>query len=106
MTIVQPDLEDSARAGRQLSPKQPGVLARWTRTIEPSAFIWIGATLILVFLVVAPMLRLLVSSFQLTDSGAFTLMNYVTAYYSERRLIALGNSLLYGAAVVAVSIGC
>src|SRR6202043_1196449 len=39
-----------------------------------------------------------------TDTGAFTLANYVTAYANERRLIGLGNSLLYGAAVVAVSI--
>ena len=78
---------------------------RFRPPIDPWSLIWIGATLILVFLVVAPMLRLLVSSFQSTETGAFTLANYVTAYANERRLIGLGNSLLYGAAVVALSIG-
>ena len=73
--------------------------------IEPWSLIWIGATSILLFLVVAPMVRLLVSSFQSTDTGAFTLENYVTAYGNPRRLIGLGNSLLYGGAVVLVSIG-
>jgi iron(III) transport system permease protein len=77
---------------------------RRLRAIEPASLLWIGATLVLVFLVVAPMLRLLISSFQSTDTGTLTLENYVTAYASERRLIGLVNSLLYGAAVVAVSI--
>ena len=86
----------------------PGLVAARVRRpfrVDPWSVIWIGATLILVFLVVAPMLRLLVSSFQSIDTGAFTLENYVTAYANQRRLIGLGNSLLYGAAVVAVSIG-
>jgi len=73
--------------------------------VEPWTLIWIGATLILLFLVIAPMLRLLISSLQSTDTGAFTLENYVIAYGNQRRLIGLGNSLLYGGAVVLVSIG-
>jgi iron(III) transport system permease protein len=85
------------------APPRAGIMQRW-RSFEPASLVWLGATAILIFLTVAPMLRLLVSSFQLTDSGVFTLTNYVTAYGSERRLIGLGNSLLYGAAVVAVSI--
>jgi len=110
MSVAQPDIgangvvAASPRAGEGVSPRRPGRLARWLGSIEPASLIWIGATLILVLLVVAPMLRLLVSSFQSTDSGAFTLANYVDAYASQRRLIGLGNSLLYGAAVVAVSI--
>ena len=76
---------------------------RWP--VEPWTLIWVGATLLLVFLVAAPMIRLLISSFQSTDTGGFTLLNYLQAYGNERRLLALGNSLLYGAATVAVSIG-
>ncbi|HEV2674653.1 MAG TPA: iron ABC transporter permease [Aliidongia sp.] len=78
--------------------------ARFGLRLDLWSLIWIGATLILVFLVVAPMLRLLISSFQSTETGAFTVSNYVAAYANQRRLIGLGNSLLYGAAVVAVSI--
>jgi iron(III) transport system permease protein len=99
---------DGRDAGTVLSQPLPGLAATRARRsfhIDLWSVIWIGATLILVFLVVAPMLRLLVSSFQSVDTGAFTLENYVTAYANQRRLIGLGNSLLYGAAVVAVSIG-
>ena len=94
--------------GREVAGVPPQLAAKRARRrfrIDPWSLIWIGATLVLVFLVVAPMLRLLVSSFQSTDTGAFTLENYVTAYASQRRLIGLGNSLLYGAAVVVASIG-
>jgi iron(III) transport system permease protein len=94
--------------GREVAGAPPQLAAKRVRRpfrIDLWSLIWIGATLVLVFLVVAPMLRLLVSSFQSTDTGAFTLENYVTAYASQRRLIGLGNSLLYGAAVVGVSIG-
>ena len=99
---------DGRDAGTVPPQPLPGLAAARVRRpfrIDPWSVIWIGATLILVFLVVAPMLRLLVSSFQAIDTGAFTLENYVTAYANQRRLIGLGNSLLYGAAVVAVSIG-
>ena len=87
------------------APAQAAARVRRSFRVEPWSLIWIGATLVLLFLVVAPMVRLLVSSFQSTDTGAFTIENYVTAYGNPRRLIGLGNSLLYGGAVVLVSIG-
>jgi iron(III) transport system permease protein len=83
---------------------QSGRAAAWLRHFELSSLIWITATLILVFLVVAPMAQLLISSFQTTDTGAWTLRNYVIAFENERRLIGFANSLLYGAGVVLVSI--
>ena len=99
---MAPGLDGGKIDAAAVVPARPGWF--W-RHLDLWSLIWIGATLILLFLVVAPMLRLLISSFQSTETGAFTLMNYVTAYGNERRLIGLGNSLLYGAAVVAVSIG-
>lgn len=104
---LAPGLERQPVGGVVPRPASAQATARVPRSfrIEPWSLIWIGATSILLFLVVAPMVRLLVSSFQSTDTGAFTLENYVTAYGNPRRLIGLGNSLLYGAAVVLVSIG-
>jgi len=97
---------DGQKVGIATRPATRGAgRVRRSFRVEPWTLIWVGATLILLFLVVAPMLRLLISSFQSTDSGAFTLENYVTAYGNQRRLIGLGNSLLYGGAVVLVSIG-
>ena len=104
---LAPGLERQPVGGVVPRPASAQATARVPRSfrIEPWSLIWIGATSILLFLVVAPMVRLLVSSFQSTDTGAFTLENYVTAYGNPRRLIGLGNSLLYGGAVVLVSIG-
>ena len=78
MAIAEPDLEASGTGA-----KRPGALCG-AAELRPATLLWLGAAVVLVFLVVAPMLRLLVSSFQLTDSGAFTLANYVTAYGNAR----------------------
>ena len=51
-------------------PAQAAARVRRSFRVEPWSLIWIGATLILLFLVVAPMVRLLISSFQSTDTGA------------------------------------
>lgn len=90
---MAPGLDGGKIDAAAVVPARPGWF--W-RHLDLWSLIWIGATLILLFLVVAPMLRLFISSFQSTETGAFTLMNYVTAYGNERRLIGLGNSLLYG----------
>lgn len=54
-----------------------------------------GAIAILLLLVVNPLFRLLVVSFQ-TDTGSFTLANYVAAYGRTRHIEALFNSLILG----------
>ena len=74
------------------------------RRIEPAAILWVAAAAVLIFLVIAPTLRLLLASFEGTETGGFTIANYITAYASQRRLIAFGNSLLYGLAVTAVAL--
>lgn len=67
---------------------------RW-RHWDRSSLLWLLAIAVLVFLVVNPLLRLLVASFQ-DDGGAFTLHNYVEAYRNVRHLEALGHSLVLG----------
>lgn len=54
---------------------------------------------VLVFLVLNPILRLIISSLQQTDTGGFTLENYRAAYGSLRHLTALANSLELGVGV-------
>ena len=53
----------------------------------------------LAFLILNPVLRLIVSSLQETDTGSFTLANYRTAYGSLRHLQSLFNSLELGVGV-------
>jgi iron(III) transport system permease protein len=79
-------------------------LAARLRRVEPATLVWIAAAAVLIFLVIAPTLRLLVASVQGTDSGAFTLANYLAAYGSARRVAALANSLLYGLCVTAAAL--
>ncbi|HWI80971.1 iron ABC transporter permease [Ramlibacter sp.] len=67
---------------------------RW-RHLDKSFWVWGLAIVVLVFLVVNPLLRLLVVSFQ-DETGAFTFANYVSAYRNLRHVEALGNSLLLG----------
>ncbi|MDQ6881653.1 MAG: iron ABC transporter permease, partial [Pseudomonadota bacterium] len=56
----------------------------------------IVAIVVLVVLVVNPLLRLLIVSFQ-DGAGGFTLSNYVAAYSRSRNVEALWNSLVLGA---------
>lgn len=71
-----------------------GWAQRW-RNWDKSSWFWLLAIAVLVFLVVNPLLRLLVASFQ-DETGAFSLANYVAAYGRARHIEALGNSLTLG----------
>ena len=75
-------------------------LPRW----EPAILLWLLLVAVLLFLVINPLLRLLITSFQATDTQSFTLANYGLAFGRLRNVTALMNSLLYGAAVTLVSI--
>jgi iron(III) transport system permease protein len=72
-----------------------GLGRRW-RHLDKSAWVWLLAIAVLVFLVVNPLLRLLIVSFQQPDAGALTLANYAAAYSRARYLAALWNSLVLG----------
>ncbi|MGH6673032.1 MAG: ABC transporter permease [Xanthobacteraceae bacterium] len=73
------------------------------RRFEPATLLWLVAAAALLFLVATPLVRLLISSLQATDTGTFTLDNYVSAYGRVRNLEALGNSLLYALEVTVFS---
>ncbi len=89
MSLAQaPPLRDA------VAPHRTKLLVR-LRRFQPVSLLWFAAVIALAFLVVAPVGRLLVSSFQSTDTGAFTLANYAIAWGRPRELIALGNSLRY-----------
>lgn len=68
---------------------------QWWRHLDKSAWVWLLAIGLLLFLVVNPLLRLLVVSFQQPD-GTFTLANYFVAYGRARYVEALLNSLILG----------
>jgi iron(III) transport system permease protein len=69
------------------------------RHLDPTILVWLLLAAILVFLVVNPLLRLVLTSFAEKDTGVFTLANYVAAYGRPRYVEALWNSLLLGTAV-------
>jgi iron(III) transport system permease protein len=77
-----------------------GSLERRWRHLDKSYWVWLVAIAVLLVLVVNPLLRLFIVSFQ-DEAGAFTIQNYVAAYSRLRHWEALGNSLLLG-----VSSGC
>ena len=76
----------------ELSPATVAAPLR-RRTFDPALLLWIVLAAALIFLVVNPLFRLVQLSMQDTDTGAFTLLNYVTAYSRPRYLVAMWNSL-------------
>ena len=85
--------EGEAAAVPAVAPSAFG--QRW-RHLDKSSWVWLLAIAVLVFLVVNPLARLFIVSFQEPDSGAFTLANYVAAYSRSRYIDALGHSLVLG----------
>ncbi|MBM3587485.1 MAG: iron ABC transporter permease [Alphaproteobacteria bacterium] len=71
--------------------------------LEPVTLLWLVLVAGLIFLVAAPLLKMLLISFEEQDTGDFTLMNYATAYGRQRYLDALRNSLLLGLLSAAIS---
>jgi iron(III) transport system permease protein len=72
----------------------------WRQWFAPMNLVWALVVLALLVLVAAPMLKLLIVSFE-TRAGAFTFNNYLTAYGRARYVEALVNSLELAAAVAA-----
>jgi iron(III) transport system permease protein len=75
---------------------------RSARLFDPLILLWIGLAAILIVLIVNPLFRLLQLSTSDTDTGAFTLWNYVEAYSRPRYVTALTNSLWLGLSVTAI----
>jgi iron(III) transport system permease protein len=94
-------MADSART-LSASPAS-GAFSRRLRRFDPSMAIWFALIAILIFLVASPLVRLIVSSFQAAETGAFTLNNYVEAYGRVRHLQALLHSLELGLGVAVLA---
>ena len=75
------------------------------RRLDASMLVLLAFIAVLVFMVLNPILRLVVSSLQQADTGQFTLDNYRSAYGNIRHLEALANSLELGTGV-AVLVTC
>jgi iron(III) transport system permease protein len=74
-------------------------LASRMRRLDASFLLWLALIAVLAFLILNPVLRLIISSLQETDTGRFTLANYRTAYGNFRHLQSLLNSLELGVGV-------
>ena len=74
-------------------------LASRIRRLDASMLLWLVLIAVLAFLILNPVLRLIISSLQETDTGRFTLANYRTAYGNIRHLQSLLNSLELGVGV-------
>jgi iron(III) transport system permease protein len=89
--------EGIARRAAAVTPSvAPSAFGQWWRHLDKLSWVWLLAIAVLLFLVVNPLLRLLVVSFQQPDTGAFTLANYAAAYSRSRYLDALVKSLILG----------
>src|SRR5215468_627590 len=82
----------------------PGSTHRRWRHLDTSYVLWAILIATLLLLVINPLARLLWSSVQDPDTGAFTLANYAAAYGRWRNIEALINSVVIGLAVAALSI--
>lgn len=79
-----------------------GVASR-LRRLDASIVLFLALIAILAFLVLNPILRLIVSSLQETDTGNLTFANYRVAYGNFRHLQALLNSLYLGVGVAVLA---
>jgi iron(III) transport system permease protein len=73
------------------------------RIFDWTLLVWVAFAAILIFIVVNPLMRLVISSFEGADGG-FTIGNYLTAYGRWRYVQALINTLVMGAGTAALSI--
>ena len=69
-----------------------------------TSLLFVAAVAILVFIVVAPMVQLLLTSVRVPKTGAWTFAYYLTAYGTPRHLTALWNTLIMGAGVTVLSV--
>lgn len=73
------------------------------RVFDWSMLLWLALIAILLFVVVNPLARLVLSSFEVRDGAGYTFDNYLAAYGRPRYVQALVNTLVMGAGVAALS---
>lgn len=77
--------------------------ARPARSFDWTFLVWLLFAAILLFIVVNPLARLVLSSFERSDGSGYTLANYLTAYGRWRYIQALINTLVMGAGTAALA---
>jgi iron(III) transport system permease protein len=73
------------------------------RNLDWTFLVWVLFAVILVFIVVNPLARLVLSSFEQSDGSGYTFANYLTAYGRWRYIQALINTLVMGAGTAALA---
>ena len=76
---------------------------RPARSFDWTFLVWLLFAAILVFIVVNPLARLVLSSFERSDGSGYTIANYLTAYGRWRYIQALINTLVMGAGTAALA---
>ena len=94
-------MTDTTAALPASAQRRSGTLGR-LRSAEPATVLWLLLGAVLAFLVVVPIGKLLLVSFE-KQGGGFTVANYLAAYGRVRYLEALGNSLVLGTASALLS---
>ena len=79
--------------------RDAAVVPSWLGRFDPTKLIWFGIAAILILLVVNPLFRLLLTSFEDQATGAFTIANYIDAFSRVRYLVGFRNSILLGICV-------
>ena len=74
------------------------------RRINPATLLFLAAVAVLLFIVVAPMVQLVLTSLRAPRTGVWTFANYVSAYGTPRHITALLNTLAMGAGVTVLSV--
>src|SRR4026208_1899629 len=100
--IVVPEQSEAVDATRLVTAAAPRG-SRW-RHFDRALIGWVLLIAVLLLLVINPLARLLITSFQHPDTGAFTLENYGAAYGRWRYIEALINSVVVGLAAALVCV--
>jgi iron(III) transport system permease protein len=74
-----------------------------SRGVDWTILVWIALAAVLIFIVVNPLARLVLSSFEVVDGKGYTIDNYFAAYGRWRYVQALLNTLVMGAGVAVLS---
>ena len=77
--------------------------ARPARSFDWTFIVWLLFAAILIAIVVNPLARLVLSSFEQSDGSGYTIANYLTAYGRWRYIQALINTLVMGAGTAALA---
>ena len=85
------------------TPVPRGALRPVRRRFDWTVLVFAACGLILAFIVINPVARLVISSFEVIDGAGYTFANYVTAFGRWRHVQALINTLVMAAGVAVLA---